>query len=368
MKGSYYHYYTALAFLCWAFAGVSLFVPFTAAQGVIFLEPDVCANWTEAKEAYDAAMSVWIEPNCYNYSYTFWGFQIGLPTPVNVTVRYGVAVNADEGGEDKTMQVFTDMIYDLCIANCPDEGAETCIVEYAPEGYPTRINIDMSRYIADETRSYTITNFLAFDCEAGSLVDGSLVDGSDQGGQEEEDATTPAVTNRCADLEQLIADMDQATKQWSNPDCYDFVYERMSSDPVEVQVRSGVAMNDEMTIIDYMSMIQTDCVDRCMEEDPENPMDYVCTVTFADGEGYPVVIDMDPIDEGTDGAIEDHVRILDLTVVDCESAASREPGAEEAPVTDETPATEDNSETNDDSSSTNGIASTSVASNRRYVH
>ena len=336
-------------------------------QDVIALEPTPCQDWQANQAAFEAATAKWTltNPPCYDFSYKFLGFQIGLPAFRKVQVRNGVI---DESTSEGTRDVphFFNMIQELCVADCPASGAETCRMEYDDTyGYPTSIFIDVSRYMADEERIYQIADFALVDCSdnndnAGVAVDdnapgSNLVDdgGDNDSDNDNDNNENPTETEpRCADYEASLAAMQQALDQWSNPACYDFVYERTTTTttkiqrssstttstttPVQVQVRHGVARNNEMSIPDFMQLIQTDCLDQCRQEAAATtttsgvlPMDnyYQCTVVY-DEQGYPVSIDMDPTTSTTSttttstsssaqNAPGHHVRISNLTVMDC---------------------------------------------------
>ena len=128
------------------------------------LEATPCTNWEETKANLDSAKALWSQPACYDFSYTFLGFQVGLPAPKTVQVRNGVVAG---GVGDKTIDDFFSMIETLCVADCPTKGAQRCRVLYdATAGYPSSILIDISQYIADEERMYSISDFAIVDCNA----------------------------------------------------------------------------------------------------------------------------------------------------------------------------------------------------------
>ncbi|GAX10926.1 hypothetical protein FisN_2Lh456 [Fistulifera solaris] len=127
---------------------------------VLELIDEPCQNYEETSTALQEAKAAWVDPPCYDFSYTFTGFQVGEPVPQAVQVRDGVAENGN-----KTMDDFFQMIESLCVENCPAEGAARCEVEYALEGYPMNIFIDIDQYQPDNRRTYAIENFAFIDCD-----------------------------------------------------------------------------------------------------------------------------------------------------------------------------------------------------------
>jgi hypothetical protein len=289
---------------------------------VILLAPTPCIDWEANAAAFQAAAALWTEPACYNYSYEFLGFSIGEPQPVPVAVRNGVASDGT-----RTMGFFWDMIESLCIADCPTDGAQYCTIKYSTsKGYPESIYIDMSEYTADEERIYQLSNFTIVNCSSSSSSTGggSLVDGANTTTTvttPNTTVTTPNTTTtttnaatRCSDYEARIAEMQTAVDLWNDPSCYDFFLtaeEPSTPTTTVIQVRNYVAMDNAMSITDYMNLIQQDCLDTCAAE-YDDPLEHRCTIEFADGEGYPTKIEINT----TDG-VQARVSISGLSIVDC---------------------------------------------------
>lgn len=133
---------------------------YSIGQQVLQLKDEVCQNYEETSAALQDAKAAWVDPSCYDFSYTFTGYQIGQPEPQNVRVRNGVAENGE-----KTMDDFFGMIESLCVEGCPDAGAGRCEIEYAIEGYPMSIFIDIDKYQPDNRRAYTIEDFAFVVCD-----------------------------------------------------------------------------------------------------------------------------------------------------------------------------------------------------------
>ena len=141
------------------------------------LQATPCENWEANKASFEEAKSKWAQPDCYDYSYTFRGYQVGLPEPTLVQVRNGVAV----GENKKTLTDFFDMIETNCISECPTKGAQTCANEYdADNGYPSSVYIRMSQYIADGTMTYGIDDFVVVDCQEAAVQEKGQLDGGEQ--------------------------------------------------------------------------------------------------------------------------------------------------------------------------------------------
>ena len=235
-----------------------------------------CTDWETTLSELNAAKSIWADPMCYDFSYTFRGYQVGAPEKVSVQVRNGQPVKS--GG--MTLPSLFDMIETLCISNCPNEGAQTCSVTYAAEGYPTSIFIDMSEYEADEERVYDISDFVIVECP------------------EQSQSTIKDVTARCTNLEVVRESYLEARKKWSDPLCYDYSYETQGSVAVDVQVRGGVAIGNAMTINDHLRTIKRHCLNQC--ESPARTNDgmvHECQVSYDAVVGYPTNIEMDPSGE-----------------------------------------------------------------------
>lgn len=129
-------------------------------EDVMQLTDEPCQNYEETSAALQEAKTVWEGPDCYDFTYTFTGFQIGQPVPQVVQVRNGVAENGN-----KTMDDFFAMVESLCVENCPAEGAARCEIAYALEGYPMSIFIEMNKYFPDDRRTYTIENYAVVECD-----------------------------------------------------------------------------------------------------------------------------------------------------------------------------------------------------------
>ena len=120
-----------------------------------------CQNYEKTKETLAAAKAVWAAPPCYDFSYTFMGFQVGTPSPKRVQVRNGVSSG------DKDMDDFFDMIESRCVRDCPTSGAARCSVTFSDLlGFPTRIEIDISQFTPDGARNYVISDFAVVECSA----------------------------------------------------------------------------------------------------------------------------------------------------------------------------------------------------------
>lgn len=128
-------------------------------QGLQLID-EPCQNYQETSAALQEAKAAWVDPDCYDFAYTFTGFQVGLPVPQAVRVRNGVAENGE-----KTMDDFFGMVESLCVEGCPDAGAARCEIEYALEGYPMNIFIDIDKYQPDNRRAYTIEDFAFVVCD-----------------------------------------------------------------------------------------------------------------------------------------------------------------------------------------------------------
>lgn len=127
------------------------------------LEDAPCQNYEQAEEVLIAAKAIWASPPCYDFSYTFMGFQVGTPSPIGVQVRNGVAENSE-----KTMEDFFDMIESLCVRDCPTSGAARCSNTFSDQGFPTRIEIDISKFTPDGARNYVISDFAVVECSSSA--------------------------------------------------------------------------------------------------------------------------------------------------------------------------------------------------------
>lgn len=140
---------------------------YSAGQQVLQLKDEPCQNYEEISAALLDAKSAWVDPDCYDFTYTFTGFQIGQPEPQSVRVRNGVAENGE-----KTIDDFFTMIESLCVEGCPNVGAARCEMEFAMEGYPMSIFIDVNQYQPDNRRAYIIEDFNFVVCEPTDDNDG----------------------------------------------------------------------------------------------------------------------------------------------------------------------------------------------------
>jgi hypothetical protein len=264
------------------------------------LEVTPCTNWEETKAALDAAKAIWSEPDCYDFSYTFFGFQVGLPEATAVQVRDSVV----SGDGDKAIADFFDMIESLCVSNCPAEGASLCSISFATEGYPSSIFIDTSEYQGDDERIYEISDFV--DC-TGSSTQKAIVDG----GQKQ-------IETKCFNYVIVRAGLLKAIEMWSSPECYDFTFQWDGLRPIKVKVRNGVTLNKSRTINDFMEMIEMNCVSNCVDQSQENSSTmYECQITYAP-EGYPIRIEMDPSKEVDDDAAV--ITLSDFSLVGCDAS------------------------------------------------
>jgi hypothetical protein len=152
-------------------------------QTITQLRATPCINWEENKDAFEEARAEWSAPPCYDFSYTFRGFQVGLPEAKAVQVRNGVI----SGDGDKSINDFFDMIETNCVTSCPTAGASKCVHKYAGDGHPLSIFIDMSQYRVGEELTYGISDYSVVDCAAttSGAVDGGVGQIQSQGEQDQ---------------------------------------------------------------------------------------------------------------------------------------------------------------------------------------
>lgn len=264
-----------------------------------------CTGWQDTKAALDSAKAVWSGPECYDFSYTFLGFQSGHPTRTHVQIRDG----KPGGDSEKSIDDFFDIIESRCVSNCPDEGAENCEVEYAAEGYPSFISIDMSQYMGDEEIIFALSNFAVVDCPA-SNPQNILADN-------ENEKQYTDITSKCNNYELVSAGLFQVKERWSDPECYDFTVQEDDSEAVKVQVRYGSTKDREKTISEILHDVETHCVSKCGDKaESDSTMMYHCEVAYNE-DGYPTYIVMDPSGE-TEGD-EKVIKIYDFSSVRCNS-------------------------------------------------
>jgi hypothetical protein len=94
----------------------------------------LCLNSENSTADYRAANASWVEPDCYNFSFTFRGFGRGNTTQERQIIN-GAALNAPENATFNTLQDFYDLIYRSCVLDCPDTlgngtGADQCKNNY----------------------------------------------------------------------------------------------------------------------------------------------------------------------------------------------------------------------------------------------
>lgn len=80
--------------------------------------------------------------------------------PFHVVVRDDKVVSP-EGFDLNTTNEFYDMVYQDCIAVCPDDGPAVCTVLYAPAdkgSYITSIFVNPTKFITDRQIGWTISN------------------------------------------------------------------------------------------------------------------------------------------------------------------------------------------------------------------
>lgn len=309
------------------FLGIFLLltIPDVSAQiTTISLDATPCIDWEETRTAWDAARSRWTSPDCYDYSSTFLGFQVGTPQSRLVQVRNGVISGGSD--HDRTVNDFLNIIESRCLTGCPNQGAERCIISYASEGYPTSIYIDDSRYIADEELIYVLSDFrVVEDCSVTSIRDSS-------------NEALPIIAQRegeaCSNWEETQKDLQHARNRWMASECYDFSYAYRHEKTERrrygfVQVRNGILVHGDLTVEDLFNLIEMHCIAQCPHQGAQ-----LCRVTYAE-EGYPTFVMIDsspfPVDNGS---------IYELyRFVNCATTPAILDTVEEYPSPDTTPCT-----------------------------
>lgn len=121
-----------------------------------------CQNYEKTKEELNAAKAIWAAPPCYDFTYTFTGFQNGTPSPKSVQVRNGVL--SGEGAQN--IDYFFDLIEAFCVRDCPTSGAARCFNTFSDKGIPTKVEIDISKFSPDGARNYIISDFAVVECSS----------------------------------------------------------------------------------------------------------------------------------------------------------------------------------------------------------
>jgi hypothetical protein len=263
------------------------------------LQSNFCTNWQATQAALLSAKSKWTQPPCYDFSYTFRGFQVGVPSPKTVKVRNGAVTG---GTGDKTMTDFFNMIESLCVTSCPTVGAFQCNAKYnSTQGYPESIFIDMQEFSVDEERIYRLTDFVVVDCTGTTSL--QLVE-----------AENDTLNQACSTASQSIAaNWTEAMKVWANPLCYDFTYKLLNSEAIEVKVRNGVALNNETSLVEWMRKIEMNCINATCSNDHDEAIIHDCNITYA-VEGYPTNISLPA---GETGNLTS-VFVSNFTVLECD--------------------------------------------------
>ena len=136
----------------------------TAEPALPFPDNGCDPNWEQTAQDYNAAYNErWSNPSCYSFTlYNGCFCPSTVRGPHDIVVQDGVIVSPSDPDNEMFLVTMNDIfakIYNECIANCPDEGADRCEITYAPEGYVTSAFIDISEQMADEETRYEITNF-----------------------------------------------------------------------------------------------------------------------------------------------------------------------------------------------------------------
>ena len=330
----YFHCWSLVLSIAVYFSGITTVA---GQQGNLILETTPCIDYETTQSNLQAAKALWTsqqsQETCYTFRYTFLGYQIGLPTSISVQVLQNGVVLSPDVDNPKTIEDFFDMIESLCITDCPESGAERCIVAYnAEHGFPESLLIDMSSYTKDEEHDYILEDFELVDCASTQQQQVNFgEDGDGEEGEQEQLAgveklveeqniilgtTSESVskTRLCeTSVKELTVRMFQALFDWDDPPCYKYTYQQLPLEPVTVQVASGDAVQDEPSLFDWLRRISAQCIDPC---DFDAVPLYDCEVIFAEGKGYPTRIYMLSIEEGGEDEL---VEIGDYTLLDCAS-------------------------------------------------
>jgi hypothetical protein len=105
-----------------------------------------CVNWENNTADYESAISSWVEPACYNFTFTFLGFRTGGPKPQERQIINGAALNVPDGAFFYTLQDFYDLIYDFCVLNCPGPGSGIGAAQ-CKNNYTTVSGVTIPEYI-----------------------------------------------------------------------------------------------------------------------------------------------------------------------------------------------------------------------------
>jgi Family of unknown function (DUF6174) len=122
------------------------------------------ASWNSTAVQYSTNLEKWGSPDCYVFTIQRLCFCTDVVrNPADVRVENGTIVSPTNYEELflLPMKGLFDQVNDLCVKNCPDQGAARCDISYGPDGNLASAYIDRSEMIADEEISYTITNYRA---------------------------------------------------------------------------------------------------------------------------------------------------------------------------------------------------------------
>ena len=129
-------------------------------------EPATCNDYEQVKADLETAQETWPDYQCYQFMYT------QGEESVLVQVKDGTVVQVLGDVQALTMNELMDDLYQLCVANCPENGAEQCSVTFAEDGYIMSASIKPSETAVEEV-TYEVTYFEVLDCNDPAFVEGA---------------------------------------------------------------------------------------------------------------------------------------------------------------------------------------------------
>jgi hypothetical protein len=136
------------------------------------LEPSRCIDWEENGQAFEEAMELYTNPECYEFTIQYFGefppdAVYAQPTLVQVRNETVIQPVDADGFQFRTMNGLLEEFAQQCFENCPEEGAYRCQGEFnETEGYILSAFIDFEEYLADEETIYRITEWRTLDCQS----------------------------------------------------------------------------------------------------------------------------------------------------------------------------------------------------------
>jgi len=201
-------------------------------------------NYSDVTSAiWNLTKSNWSNPACYDYS-----FESTLSPTREIRVR-----NWTTNDQDLTINGLIDFVEKACFHNCeaPDS---LCEVTLSTDGYPTSVFIQDQQSGAE--MSYYVRNMTVRDCEA------------------------TRENLHCQHYDVLKSQYKAMQWLWKNPQCYDFSYSIGDEEPIEVQVRAGIPLEDRQTVNSLLETVRYECLEKCEQQHLYPDDRVVCDVRF----------------------------------------------------------------------------------------